>query len=487
MSLAIGLIASGMRFAAAGQVAGIAPTSWAAMLVDGVSDVRLRETVRALVALGPRMGGTQSGRDAADHVAARFRELGLSPRAFDDPPIPAFDVDDWVVRVQEDPLPSAWPYTFASAIQPARTAPLAVLPTAGTLRPDELGGRVVYLDRWSSARYGELLGMSPRPIAVLTRGADDGQRDPDVAAIDVVPVLSKADGGGPTVGTASPIPVFGIGARDGERVLAAIKAGQAATVGLTSRVQRGAPRTVVATLPGRSETYYLITAHADSDAGGPGADDNASGVAVVLELARVLKAAADAGYRLPFALRFVTWGAEYESARAYIAREGARLEGCLGVINIDQAGIGAEREAVYAEGNDVPWNEPLLRIMEAIGRARTGTSGLWPEFVTTPTQGGTDAYAFLPRRYQGNDWTSREVPAVTVYTAAWDRPRVVQQTPGWSTNSGNDATVVVDYSRVYHSSGDTPENTTEREPQNMRRVVQLIALTLERLASSASH
>jgi aminopeptidase YwaD len=49
---------------------------------------------------------------------------------------------------------------------------------------------------------------------------------------------------------------------------------------------------VVATLPGtmHPDAVYVISSHLDSVAGGPGADDDGSGIAILLELARILKA-----------------------------------------------------------------------------------------------------------------------------------------------------------------------------------------------------
>jgi hypothetical protein len=186
---------------------------------------------------------------------------------------------------------------------------------------------------------------------------------------------------------------------------------------------------------------------------------------------------------LPFSIRFAVWGMEYHSARDYIRREGDdALGACAGVINVDQAGTGAEREAVYVEGNDVPWNRDLLRAFEGVGREFRGRDGYWTEFATTPTQGGTDAYAFLPPAHKGSGWTRRQLPSVTLYTAAWDTLGRLAQTPGWDTDPQHPpGTVLVDYSRYYHSSGDVPAYTTEREPQNMVRVLKLIGLTLARM------
>jgi len=62
---------------------------------------------------------------------------------------------------------------------------------------------------------------------------------------------------------------------------------------------------VYAELPGKSPRVMLIGAHLDSKPPAPGANDNASGVAVVLELARVLH-----GTTPPYRCRFVAFGAE---------------------------------------------------------------------------------------------------------------------------------------------------------------------------------
>lgn len=64
-------------------------------------------------------------------------------------------------------------------------------------------------------------------------------------------------------------------------------------------------RNVVATWPGPARRRVLIGAHLDTVPGSPGANDNASGVAVVLELARVF-----AGTREADGIRFVAFGAE---------------------------------------------------------------------------------------------------------------------------------------------------------------------------------
>ncbi|MBV8201802.1 MAG: hypothetical protein JOZ15_14360, partial [Acidobacteria bacterium] len=192
------------------------------------------------------------------------------------------------------------------------------------------------------------------------------------------------------------------------------------------------------------------------------------------------------GGRLPaprVTLRFAVWGSEYASSGAYVAREGERLRRCLGVINLDEVGTGAERNAIYFESNEVPWNRALLRAFDRVGADYAGRAGFWPEYTTNPSQGGTDSYAFLPRRYKGELASALQIPATTVYTAAWDHLGRLRQTPGWESPATPDPVhLAIDYSRYYHSSGDTPENTTDRKPEAMVRAAKAIGIALLRLA-----
>jgi Peptidase family M28 len=281
--------------------------------------------------------------------------------------------------------------------------------------------------------------------------------------------------------------VFGVSSLDG-RTLASAAGRGSVRVSLASHVQRGTPKTVVATLPGRdSSKYYLVCAHGDSDSGGPGADDNASGVATVMDMARAFAELRRAG-TLPqpkYSIRFAVWGSEYHSTKAYIDREGTKLAQLAAVFNFDETGTGAERDAIYFESNDVPWNASLLRLLESVAADYAWKRGFWTEYTTNPSQGGTDSYAFLPRQFHGEGYTSLQIPATTVYTAAWDHLADVKQTPGWESKGTPDpATLKIDYSLYYHSSGDTPENTTEREPQNMVKAARVTGIALLRLLGS---
>lgn len=469
-------------------------------MAGAIDQARLQRLVRDLVRLGPRMGGTPSGDRAAALIAADFAASGLAPQTVVDPPRPAHWEDAWAVElVPGGRLASAWPYGFSPSVGPA-SAPLVMArdgeDLAGPAHPG-WRGKVLYVPGNVLGAYRRLAAAADRPLAILTSAPNDGKHYLDAASLAALPAMP---GGGPR-----PLAVFAVSYQDGRKLAAAAAAAAGATVQvmLHSTVRDGSPRTVIATIAGlagaggsggsagqdpAAAAYYLICAHGDSDSGGPGADDNGSGEAVVLELARVLSTLVRTG-RLPpprVALRFAVWGSEYASSGAYVARAGDGLRRCLGVVNLDEVGTGAERDAIYFESNEVPWNRALLRAFDRVGADYAGRPGFWPEYTTNPSQGGTDSYAFLPRRYKGELKSDLQVPATTVYTAAWDQPGHLRQTPGWESPATPDPVhLTIDYSRYYHSSGDLPENTTDRKPAAMVRAARAIGIALLRLAFTA--
>jgi hypothetical protein len=465
--------------AAAAPAESFVPPAGERLVAAQVDGARMAKAVRDLVSLGPRMGGTPSGENAAAYLAAAFTSAGLATRQIDDPPHLAHWEDAWSVQLAAGgALASAYPYGFSPTTGPA-SAPLVVLSgdaVAAAKAPHPAWeGKVLVVPGDVLGAYRQIATAPGMPLAILTSAPGDGKRYLDAARLAELPAM-------PAGGT-RPIPVFGVSFADGRRLAAA--AGQTVRIELRSTVREGRPRTILATLPGRDpERYYLVCAHGDSDSGGPGADDNGSGEAVVLELARVLAALVHEG-KLPVprvGLRFAVWGSEYASSEGYVAREGNHLRDCQGVINLDEVGTGAERDAIYFESNEVPWNRDLLRAFDEVGRDYLGRPGFWPEYTTNPSQGGTDSYAFLPKRFQGVMAGDLQIPATTVYTAAWDRLGHVKQTPGWeTTGTGDPVNLAIDYSRYYHSSGDTPENTTDRKPEAMVRAARAIAIALLRL------
>ena len=443
---------------------------------SGVSEGDLRRYVRELVGFGPRMGGTPSNDRSAAYLSEFFKKHGLETAIQEDPPALAHWETSWTVTLEDGAvLESAWPFGFSASTNGTREGRLLrVEDLAATAPTAEWKGRVIYTPGSVGRAYSVIVKSGHLPAAILSSAPNDPTRYIDWSRLSSLPS-----------NPANPVPAFSVSYLDGRTLASAAEAGRTVRVSLDATIREGRGKTVIATIPGQDPAgYYLVCAHGDSDSGGPGADDNASGVATVMEIARVYASLVRSGTvpRPKYSIRFAIWGAEYRSARTFIERQGDTLAGLKGVINFDETGTGAERDAIYFESNDVPWNETLLRTFEAVAADYAGRPGFWTEYTTNPSQGGTDSYAFLPRQYRGTGQTSLQIPSTTIYTAAWDKLAELQQTPGWESRGTPDPKKLkIDYSLYYHSSGDTPENTTEREPQNMVRAVKVTGLALLRM------
>ena len=121
-------------------------------------------------------------------------------------------------------------------------------------------------------------------------------------------------------------------------------------------------RNIVAVKPGVSAKQIVIGAHYDSVSVGRGAFDNASGVALMMELADALRDA-----KTPYTLVFVAFGAEESGLRgsAYYVSEmsdQARADTVL-MINFDSVATG-DRLYCYSS-KDAPWPQLALRSIGA--------------------------------------------------------------------------------------------------------------------------
>jgi len=110
-------------------------------------------------------------------------------------------------------------------------------------------------------------------------------------------------------------------------------------------------KNVIATIPGLDypNKVYIVCAHFDSKSEkrlvyAPGADDNASGCAAVLEVARVLSS-----YHFKHTIKFIFFSREengQNGSRAYIRSINPNEEKIIGVINIDMIAFGSDKEDI---------------------------------------------------------------------------------------------------------------------------------------------
>ena len=118
---------------------------------------------------------------------------------------------------------------------------------------------------------------------------------------------------------------------------------------------------VIAEIRGREnpDEWVIIGAHLDSWDFGTGAQDNGTGVASVLEVARVL---AGLGHPLRRSVRFALWGGEEEGiigSHMYVEAHKAELAKCIAVINTDNG-------AGHPKGWKVEGRRDMIEAMQPI-------------------------------------------------------------------------------------------------------------------------
>jgi len=426
------------------------------------SETRMVETVRRLVGFGTRMYGTPSGQQSAAWLASAFREAGLGVTVRQDTPRDWYQPVSWEVRA------------IGEAAGNAGLVLKTTWPNSGS--PSGKGEGMLSVE----AAPGAVCLASRNPTPETTTGCVAVLFDGRASA-------SGWPGVGRLRGTWT-IPVFAVSPREATPLRERLTAGEKVRVSFALEAKSGnAPgETVVATLPGRDRSkYVLFCAHGDSDSGGPGADDNASGVAVVLEIARTAAAAVRSGKipRPAWDLRFASWGGEMSSTREYVAamdKDPSRLQA---VFNYDQAGFGSSKDALYVEPDDVAANRAIITLVRAVMKDHLGQRGFPEHAASIKSQGGTDSYVFQNTRTPG----ATVYPSVTLYTSAWDRERTQPVTEGfpplnWYPGE-KPGMVTVDGDPFYHSVGDTPANTTDTEPFDMGWCARVGLLSALRLMS----
>ncbi|MCX6553243.1 MAG: M28 family peptidase [Acidobacteria bacterium] len=439
-------------------------------LAAGIDETRMVKTVRRLVGFGPRMYGTPSNHEAAAWLAASFREAGLEVTVRKDSPRDWYQPIAWAVRAVGGNAP------VTSTIAPRVKADVleTTWPSSGS--PSAKGEGTLSID----AAPGAVCLVSKNPTPDTTAGC--------VAVLfDGRASVSGWPGVGRLRGTWT-IPVFGVSPREATRLRERVAEGEQVRIAFSLEAKSGndPADTVVATLPGKDRTKYLLfCAHGDSDSGGPGANDNASGVAIVLEVARAAAAAVRAG-TIPqpaWDIRFVSWGGEIASTREYVTSMDGESSRLQAVINYDQSGFGSWKDALYVEPDDTPANHGVIAVVRSVMTDHLGAEGFSTRAASIRSQGGTDSYVFQPRT-QG----ATVYPAVTLYTSAWDRERAVPVTEGfpplnWYPGE-TPGMITVDGDAFYHSVGDTPANTTDTEPSNMGWCARVGLLSALRLMSA---
>ncbi len=282
----------------------------------------------------PRVSGSAAEARAAEFIADRFRSYGYTTE------IMGFEFDGDRFRVGE------------VTVGGTTVASLTLAGSSG----GNVEAEAVYVGLADEAGVaGQALKGR---VAVADRGTlnfiDKYQNVKNAGASGLIIVNNKPGPFSGNLTTSADIPVVALSQEDGSAVLEAAKSG--ATVRIDSPPTVGPTKAlnVIARVSADSSCTVLVGGHFDSVPGAPGANDNASGAANVIELARAM--AADG---LDEGLCFATFGAE-ESGLYGSKALAARLseEGSLPkfMLNLDVTGIGDDVEVI---GNGEPAEDAL--------------------------------------------------------------------------------------------------------------------------------
>jgi Zn-dependent M28 family amino/carboxypeptidase len=319
----------------------------AAVTPDGVID-----HLNALQAIADAHGGTRTagspGHEASvDYVAEKLREAGYAVR-FETFTFPSFEE----VRPPRLTMLAGAGESGITGLEP-RTL---IFSGAGTVEaPIWPAGRRKRNAVAQGCEASDFKGMPQGAIALVRRGECwlgtkvENAAEAGAAAV----IVYNRDEGGAFYGELSEpasIPAVTLGHAAGRRLAQAARQGQVtARLSVDAHTKQQPTRNLIAeTGTGNPERVVLVGAHLDSVAAGPGINDNASGAAAVLEIARQI---ARLGLEPANRLRFAFWGAEENGllgsahhVESLPPRERKRI---AAVLNFDMLGSSNYARLVY--------------------------------------------------------------------------------------------------------------------------------------------
>jgi len=245
--------------------------------------------------LGPRESGTDQERTAAEYLASRLEELGYHATLqefsmrFLSRELSGLTIDPSAEgspeKVEAIPLGRSATGSVSGALLAVGLARDEDIPEGG------MEGKIALVER------GQIT-FSEKVTLVGEAGA--------VGAV----IYNNRPGGfqGVLIGS-SIIPAVAVSQEEGERLKELLTTGEV-EASISVEAESRPSQNVIAEKPGEGARVVVLGAHYDTVADVPGANDNASGTAVLLTLAQQLSQRS-----FPFRLRFIAFGAEEAGLR----------------------------------------------------------------------------------------------------------------------------------------------------------------------------
>jgi aminopeptidase Y len=301
----------------------------------------------ALVGFGPRVAGGPAEKAAAEWIAGQMMSYGLDVE-IQEFPITYYEELRPPVLEQVSPIPTnyVWQTDFSTmsysgsgnVTRPIQAVDVLMPPTGGST---------------SGCEATDFAGFVPGNIALIQRGTCTfAAKAVNAQAAGAVGVIIYNEGNNPgrtglLLGTlAGPgvnIPVVGTTYALGEQLYNELPGLVEMHMDVSTASAESTSQNVIGTLVGTDPAQGIVYmgGHYDSVAFAPGANDDASGVAAMLEAARVL---ATNGHRTKATLKFIAFGAEETGLNGsfeYVAANEVEVtDKGLGMINLDMIAVG---------------------------------------------------------------------------------------------------------------------------------------------------
>lgn len=298
------------------------------------------------VDIGPRPAGSEEEAEAVAYLVARFEDYGYSVEVQDFPfAVSAGQGVALAVTWPEEQI--VWATPLVGSAPGSASAPLADVGLGRAEDFPQAGlARAIALAQGGEAMVTEIAANA---VAADASGVIISSSEPHLLVTSLERPVS--------------VPIVAISQESGEGLRALLAEGPVAVIMGVGPFE-GTAYNVVARPPGgRCET--LSGAHHDSVPASPGANDNASGAAVVVELARAVAAAG-----LPGDHCFAVFGAEeigLQGSALFVSQLSAEEQSALRVmLNFDVVGGGAQGLRLF---DDSELTAEALGLAEAAGLA----------------------------------------------------------------------------------------------------------------------
>jgi len=329
-----------------------------------------REALRnleRLCAMGSRFGGTPSEIEARDYIEEQFKQYGLNEVRAEE-----FGYTGWVRGVS----------TLHVMAQEETQVPCIALPYTGSCQVE---GEFIYIGYGTPGEFaslgdqiaGKIVMVAAKSPGYSDRPIHRGEKIGRAVALGAVGFIWMRWEAGflPETGTAAfnqeaPIPCVGISREHGEELKRLARRGPVRLRLVTENAIKPMESwNVMGELPGarRPDEIIVVGAHFDGHDIAPGAMDDGSGAAVVMEAARGLAAVAE---HLERTVRFITFPVEelgLIGSYAYVEQHRAEMDKHLFMLNLDAAGRHSEPYDLALQGRRPELIRPLRAMGEEMG------------------------------------------------------------------------------------------------------------------------